>query len=262
MVCCHDNGGEFTGWEFQQMLFCLGIKDVPTTSCNPAANGIVERMHQTIAGMIKILIREKPPRTLKDAKDLVDEALATCSHGIRANVSTATGYSPGALAFHRDMLLDVPLVIDLLSIRDKRQVTVDENLRRINAKRTSFDYQPGQEVLKKRHEWTKLGERWDGPYAIKRVHVNGNITIELKDGITERLNIRRVKPYHKPTVETNRPPLIQPSTHSEPDQVSEPVSRPKRLRRDGYNPKTRGLTSGIREGAYYGSHLAENRGEE
>ena len=268
MVCCHDNGGEFTGWEFQQMLFSLGIKDVPTTSRNPAANGIVERMHQTIAGMIKILIRENPPRTLKDAKDLVDEALATCSHGIRANVSTATGYSPGALAFHRDMLLDVPLVIDLLAIRDKRQIKVDENLRRVNAKRSSFDYQPGQKVLKKRHEWTKLGERWDGPYTIKSVHVNGNITIELKEGITERLNIRRVKPYHEPTVEPTSQPLIKTSAHSESEQGSEPVSRPTRLRRDGYNTKTRGLTIGIREGVYYGSRLpttanpTENRGEE
>ena len=44
---------------------------------------------------------------------------------------------------------------------------VDENLRRINAKRSSYDYQPGQKILKKKHEWTKLGERWDGPFEIE-----------------------------------------------------------------------------------------------
>ena len=117
----------------------------------------------------ELILREKPC-TLADARVLVDSALATASHAVRTNVSQTTGYSPGALAFHRDMLLDVPIVADLLAIRERRQLSVDANLRRANAKRSSYDYQPGQEVLKKRHEYTKLGERWDGPYAIQRVH--------------------------------------------------------------------------------------------
>lgn len=201
-ACCHDNGGEFTGWEFQSLLTDFGIRDVPTTSRNPAANGICERMHQTVGSVLRTLIHSHPPRTLTDAKALVDQSLATASHAIRTNVSQATGYSPGALAFHRDMLLDVPLIADLMAIRERRQLAVDENLRRVNAKRSSYDYQPGQQVMKKRHEWTKLGHRWNGPYAIQRVHVNGNITIELMPGVTERLNIRRVKPYHEPTPST------------------------------------------------------------
>ena len=45
---------------------------------------------------------------------------------------------------------------------------VDKNLRRINAKRSSYDYQPGQKLLKKKHEWTKLGERWDEPFEFKK----------------------------------------------------------------------------------------------
>ena len=96
---------------------------------------------------------------------------------------------------------------DLLAIRDKQQLTVDANLRRINAKRTSYDYQPGQKVLKKRHDWTKLGERWDGPFPISRVHVNGNVTIALRAGVEERVNIRRVKPYHDPTFTTSPRPV-------------------------------------------------------
>ena len=60
---------------------------------------------------------------------MVDEQLAVVSHLIRCNVSQATGYSPGALAFHRDMFLDVPVVADLLAIREKRHLTVDEAAR-------------------------------------------------------------------------------------------------------------------------------------
>ena len=208
--CCHDNGGEFTGWEFQKQLTDFGIRDVPTTSRNPASNGICERMHQTVGNVLRTLVHTEPPRTLGDAKAMVDNALATASHAVRTNISQVTGYSPGALAFHRDMLLDVPLIADLMAIRDKRQLSVDVNLRRVNAKRSSYDYQQGQTVLKKRHEWTKLGERWDGPYPIQRVHVNGNVTIQLCEGVTERINIRRVKPYHLPTIEPSNIPTDEP----------------------------------------------------
>ena len=88
----------------------------------------------TVGNVLRTLIHADPPRTLNDSKMGIDSALATSSHAVRTNVSQVTGYSPGALAFHRDMLLDVPLVIDLLQIRNKKQVIFDENLRIINAK--------------------------------------------------------------------------------------------------------------------------------
>ena len=76
----------------------------------------------------------------------------------------------------------------------------------------------GEQVLKERHKWSKLGERWDGPYNITKVHVNGNVTIKLREGVSERLNIRRVKPYHEPTVRamddgTNPAVHVQPLIH-------------------------------------------------
>jgi transposase InsO family protein len=134
IVCCHDDGGEFTGWEFQKLISDFGIKDKPTTSRNPAANGICERMHRQIGNVLRIKVHKYPPRTLGDAQALMDEQLAAASHSIRTNVSLATGYSPGALAFHRDMFLDVPYVADLLAVRERRQLSVDNNLCRANAK--------------------------------------------------------------------------------------------------------------------------------
>jgi hypothetical protein len=38
---------------------------------------------------------------------------------------------------------------------------------------------------------TKLGVWVEGPSTIERVHVNGNLTILLSEGITERINVRR-----------------------------------------------------------------------
>ena len=42
--------------------------------------------------------------------------------------------------------------------------------------------------MKKKHEYTKLGERWDGRFEINKVHVNDNVTINLREDVTERLN--------------------------------------------------------------------------
>ena len=81
----------------------------------------------------------------------------------------------------------------------KREHLVNENLRRANLKRRKFDYAVNQKVLKKLHQPTKIGEWYEGPYTIEQVHVNDNVTIQLRPGVTERLNIRRVIPHSPPT---------------------------------------------------------------
>ena len=41
----------------------------------------------------------------------------------------------------------------------------------------------------------KTRRKWDGPFVIDKVHVNGDVTVNLTEGVTERLNIHRIKPY-------------------------------------------------------------------
>jgi hypothetical protein len=93
------------------------------------------------------------------------------------------------------MFLNVPLIADLQAITRTLENYVNENLHRANWKERQFDYAPGQQVLKKVHNPTKLGVRTEGPYTIERIHVNGNLTTIQREGITERINIRRVLPY-------------------------------------------------------------------
>jgi hypothetical protein len=197
--CIHDNGGEFTGYEFQRLLERLHIKDVPITSKNPQGNSIVERMHQTVGNILRTLVHTNPPETVENAADLVDEALATASHALRATACTTLGSSPGSLVFGRDMFLDVPLIANWHLIASRREQLVNESLRRENMKRRRYDYVQGQQVLKKIHDPTKLGLRTSGPYPIQQVHVNGTLTIELRPGVMERINTRRVIPWREPT---------------------------------------------------------------
>ena len=197
--CVHDNGREFTGFEFQQLLQILQIKDVATTSCNPQSNAICEQMHQTVGNVLRTLLYANPPHNLQEANDLVDSALATAIHALQTNVSSALGTSPGALAFARDMFLNVPLTADWIAIHEHREQLVNENLRHQNNKRHSHDYVQGQKVLKFIYNPTKLGRQTEGPYVIQQVHVNGMVSIQICEGVRERINIRRVKPYNEPT---------------------------------------------------------------
>ena len=125
-----------------------GVQTVQTTSHNPTANGICKRMHLTVQQLIRIYTNLHPPKTLEQARKIVDKALAAASHAMQINVTRTLGHnSPGALAFGRNMLLDVPFIADWEAVREKRKLLVDENLRRTNQKRRRFEYQPGQEVL-------------------------------------------------------------------------------------------------------------------
>ena len=60
-LCCYpcltkvvcNNGGEFVGEEFQELLRSYAVEQVPTTVANPQSNGIKERMHLTMADMLR-----------------------------------------------------------------------------------------------------------------------------------------------------------------------------------------------------------------
>ena len=193
--CVHDKGGEFIGSEFQWLLNMFSVKDVQSTAKNPQSNSICERMHQTVGNVLRTMLYSQPPQNMTQARDIIDQALATAMHATRTTVMTTLGSTPGALAFSRDMFLNIPLIADWTAIAAQREQRINDDLRRANKKRRQYDYVSGQQVLKKVHDPTKLGVRTSGPYTIERVHVNGTLTIELRPGVTERINIRRVIPY-------------------------------------------------------------------
>ncbi len=208
-VCAHDQGGEFIGPQFQQLLFDAGIKSAPSTARNPQSNAVVERLHLTMGNSIRAQLADKEPRTLAEAEDIMQAALAGALYAVRTNVSEATGHAPGSLAFHRDMIHNLPVEYDMPTINDRRQRRVDSDTQRINSKRYAYDYQVGDQVLKKVFDYTKLDPRWDGPFTINRVHINGTLTISTnKPHISERVNIRRVKPY-KTTTPSSLTPIQQ-----------------------------------------------------
>jgi transposase InsO family protein len=197
MRCIHDPGTEFIGQEFQAMLERNGIADVCTSVRNARGNGIVERIHQVIANSLRTTL-QTPGLLPQDASDdaVINKALTIASNAVRTATSSALGgASPGAVAFGRDMLMNIPYIADFIALRNQRQLKIDKALVKENARRVSHDYQPGQQVWMKSVDAKKLHPEWVGPYPIETVHTNGNVTIRINNHITKRMTIRNVKPY-------------------------------------------------------------------
>ena len=196
--CIHDAGPKFNNHDFQFLLTEWGIDGHPISVRNPQANAVCERMHQTVANLISIFVHTNPPQTPQDAQNIVEDALASASHAYRSTIHTTLGISPGALVFNRDMLLDIPFVADLITLRNKRQLRIDENLRKENNRRRDYDYNIGDRVYElveiKNPLTSKIRTYAQGPYDILCVHTNGTLTIRRTNQVIDRVNIRRLRP--------------------------------------------------------------------
>ena len=93
------------------------------------------------------------------------------------------------------MLIDIPVLANLITIQNKRQELIDENLRRQNQKRREHHYQAGQQVLLKSVKPNKLEARAHGPYPIIQAYTNGTVDIARNNHVLQRVNIRRIIPY-------------------------------------------------------------------
>ncbi len=57
-------------------------------------------MHQTVNNVLKTLVHTNPPQNMTQARDIIDDALATAVHAMQTTVATTlVGSTPGALAF-------------------------------------------------------------------------------------------------------------------------------------------------------------------
>ncbi len=97
--CLHDKGDDFIGQNFQWLLEIFSIMDVCSTSNNSQSNAICEKMHQSLNNVLRTLVHTNPPRNMTQARDIIDNALATAMHAMQTTIATTLGSTPGALAF-------------------------------------------------------------------------------------------------------------------------------------------------------------------
>ncbi len=89
---------------------------------------ICEKVHQTVNNVLRTLVHTNPPRNMTQARDIIDNALATAMHAMQTTIATSLGSTLDALAFAQDMFLNVPLIADLQAIARTYEHHVNENL--------------------------------------------------------------------------------------------------------------------------------------
>ena len=190
-----DNGTEFNGsaWEF--MLMDWGIKRTRISSHTPTANAVIESVHKAMGQMMRTIV-PKESNSVEEMEIAINHALAATMRACRCAANTSLqGYAPGALVFGRDMNFNIPIIADIVSISENRQIQTNICLQQANRKRSFHDYKVGENVYVLNHFTSadKMKPVWVGPFPILTVHTNGTVTIQ-KGQIHERMSIRRLKP--------------------------------------------------------------------
>ena len=130
------------------------------------------------------------------SKSDIADFLTNAAWAVRSTYHTVLKTSPGAAIFGRDMLFDVPFLADWKKIGEYRQLQTDKHTAWENNTRIDWDYQPSDKVLlRKDGILSKSESRYESdPWTITSVHTNGTILVQ-RGTKSERLNIRRVRPY-------------------------------------------------------------------
>jgi len=191
----YDNGNEFVGQEFQELLDSYGIKPVATTVRNPKSNGVIERVHLTMGDMLRTMTFSG-----SDWFQDMQRALDAVAWAIRTTINPNIKHSPCHLAFNQDMIFRRAVAIDWDNINADRRKLVAASNNKENQARLNKTYSPGDNILiildaDERRSQPKMSTPTRGPFQITKVHNNGTVDIR-RGNVIETINIRRIKPYH------------------------------------------------------------------
>ena len=179
----------------EPLALLKAVKKRPITACNPQANAIIERVHQTIGQMLRT-------QQLQNT-DLIDNpfqgVLAAVSFAIRATVHTTLQATPSQLVFGRDHIMNVKHTANWKNILDQKQKIINKNNHLENKKRKRYEYVVGQKVLVKQEQSRKFGKNpYEGPYEIITLQNNGTAKLKLlhlRGATYQTYNIRNMFPY-------------------------------------------------------------------
>ena len=186
-VVISDNGTQFCSKEFKHFCEQHNIQAVRTSPYRPQSNGLVERMHATLTGMINKLSRSK--------QGVWNDITKLALYFMRMTPSSATGFSPYMVVHGWEPASPLEVVKEGLldqNIKDMDITTwVKENMERIEtvadhvvdrqtavttqrkkdrdkySKQRTID--PGTQVLYRTPGMNaKLTDAWEGPYEIEK----------------------------------------------------------------------------------------------
>jgi hypothetical protein len=105
------NGGpEFAGHEWEFMPQNWGLKRGRVSSHTPTADAIIESSHRAMGQLLRTVFDTENPTSLEQMDKVVDSAIAATMRAMRSASTSLSGAAPGAMAFGRDVVFNVPIV--------------------------------------------------------------------------------------------------------------------------------------------------------
>jgi hypothetical protein len=135
LLCCiTDNGNEFLGTEFQDLLRSYGVQPIHTTIKNPQANCNMIRTYEF-------------KNFEFDYNDPWSQILTNCARAIRSVAHSILDATPAQILFERDMLFDLSFMTNYSELENKKQKASDLNVDHENTKRIKYDYKVDDLIL-------------------------------------------------------------------------------------------------------------------
>jgi hypothetical protein len=122
-----NNGSEFVGQEFQELLESYGIKPVPTTAKNPKSNGVIEGVHLTMGDMLRTMTFSGT-----DWFQDLQQTLDAVAWAVRTTINPNIKNSPCHLAFHHDMIFHQPIAVSWNNMPNAKSYCKHQTIKRIN----------------------------------------------------------------------------------------------------------------------------------
>lgn len=99
----------------------------------PTASTLIESSHRLMGQILRTICDREQPQTSAKLDQVVKAALVCTMCAMQCTSSTSfNGVAPGALVFGHHMLLNIPIVTDIVSIAENRQLETNLQLKRKN----------------------------------------------------------------------------------------------------------------------------------
>jgi transposase InsO family protein len=169
-----------------------GIKAKPTTSHNPQANAIIERVHKMVNNMLRSFDLEQ--ENLEEDNPF-EYVLQSTAWARRSTYHTTLQATPCQLVFGRDMIHNIAFKANWNQIQKRKQDIINKSNQKENKSQIPHEYKVGDQVLLETPGiLRKLSIPRTGPYPVTQVYNNGTVQIQ-KGIVNERVNIRRIAPF-------------------------------------------------------------------
>ncbi|UYV69956.1 hypothetical protein LAZ67_7001321 [Cordylochernes scorpioides] len=210
-----DRAPAFTSEKFRRFLVAHGIQPLNTTSNNPQANGLCERLNSTITGKLRLLHLENPKTSWTKLDNKVTQVYNNTPHSV-------TGFPPSYLLFgiiptelSNHINPYPPIDIARQQAYQRTQLKHDKDKQKFDLNHKTPNFEIGDLVLVKvyHHPNTgKLTPYFTGPYTILEVISPNVVKINRPNQLLNKehdtIHVNKLRPYTE-SVPHIAPPTMQ-----------------------------------------------------